>query len=189
MTTASVISIAGIILSAYALYVEYKVHHLAEGEEFTAMCDIEAISASCRLVFGCGYRWCFLSLCFFATHCAYLPPPPRCMFSSVFQLPQGHLISYFGLVSEDHVMNVPNAFLGLLYYTYQLILRQYMPHSMTVMIAIAAMSSSVFLAYHLTLLKELCILCWTTHVLNAILLYDTLTNKKTKHTAMKEKTN
>jgi hypothetical protein len=51
MSTSSVVSMIGILLSAYALYVEYKVHHLAEGEHFTAMCDIEAISASCRFVF------------------------------------------------------------------------------------------------------------------------------------------
>ena len=38
----------GAALSAYALYVEYKVEHKSESEEFTALCDIEQIGASCR---------------------------------------------------------------------------------------------------------------------------------------------
>jgi hypothetical protein len=38
----------GAILSAYALHVEHKVAHLAPEEEFSALCDIGAIGASCR---------------------------------------------------------------------------------------------------------------------------------------------
>jgi len=38
----------GFILSAYALYVEHKVAHLPPDEEFAALCDIDAIGASCR---------------------------------------------------------------------------------------------------------------------------------------------
>jgi uncharacterized membrane protein len=38
----------GSILSAYALYVEHKMAHLPPDEEFTALCDIDAIGASCR---------------------------------------------------------------------------------------------------------------------------------------------
>ncbi len=50
----------GIILSLYALYVEHKTHHSTDEhgisdreneefqEEFKALCDIEAIGASCR---------------------------------------------------------------------------------------------------------------------------------------------
>ena len=94
--------------------------------------------------------------------------------SAVFQLPQGHLLSYFGLVSQDSLLNVPNAALGFVYYFYQLVLRDYFPYPVTAFASLAAMASSVFLAYHLTLLQELCILCWTTHVLNTLLLYDTL---------------
>jgi hypothetical protein len=38
----------GLMLSLYAVYVEYKVHHLAADEEFVALCDIDALQASCR---------------------------------------------------------------------------------------------------------------------------------------------
>ena len=83
-------------------------------------------------------------------------------------------MSYLGLVPVDSILNVPNAALGAVYYFYQLVLQSHFPYAMTVFAALAAMASSIFLAYHLTLLQELCILCWTTHVLNALLLYDTL---------------
>ena len=38
----------GMILSLYALYVEHKISHKSEDEEFSALCDIESIGASCR---------------------------------------------------------------------------------------------------------------------------------------------
>jgi hypothetical protein len=44
-------AVVGVILSMYALYVEHKVaHKLPSDEEFTALCDIEIIGASCRYV-------------------------------------------------------------------------------------------------------------------------------------------
>jgi len=46
-------AVLGAILSLYALYVEHKISHKSpveeEGvEEFSALCDIESIGASCR---------------------------------------------------------------------------------------------------------------------------------------------
>ncbi len=41
-------AIVGSILSMYALYVEHKVAHKSPDEEFTALCDIDVINASCR---------------------------------------------------------------------------------------------------------------------------------------------
>lgn len=38
----------GLVLSLYAVYVEYKMEHKDPEEEFTALCDIERIGASCR---------------------------------------------------------------------------------------------------------------------------------------------
>lgn len=47
-------STLGLVLSCYAVYVEWKVHHLSVvddiEEEFTALCDIQSIGASCRYV-------------------------------------------------------------------------------------------------------------------------------------------
>jgi hypothetical protein len=51
----SILSILGFILSAYSVYVEHKVEQklhddddINPDEEFRALCDIEAIGASCR---------------------------------------------------------------------------------------------------------------------------------------------
>jgi hypothetical protein len=41
-------AILGWILSSYALYVEHKVAHKSPDEEFSALCDIQQINASCR---------------------------------------------------------------------------------------------------------------------------------------------
>lgn len=140
----SVIASVGAVLSVYAIYVEYKVHQietLGIGDEFKALCDIDAIGASC---------------------------------SSVFVLPEGRMLSYFGLVPHGSLLDVPNAVLGFLYYTY-ILLRPVLPYPLnslgfTLFANSAAMTSSVWLAYQLTQLRELCILCWTTHVLNFSLL-------------------
>ena len=44
---------AGLVLSIYAVYVEWKMHTMEENQdsmedEFSALCDIESIGASCR---------------------------------------------------------------------------------------------------------------------------------------------
>ncbi|CAB9509680.1 epoxide reductase complex subunit 1 [Seminavis robusta] len=141
----SAISFVGLVLSIYAVYVEWKVHHIREApeemeEEFTALCDIQAIGASC---------------------------------SQVFQLPQGRMLSYFGIIPEGHVLDVPNAVLGSIYYLYMLLFSQLVPIELTYCLTVAAMSSSVFLAYQLTfVVRELCLLCWSTHVINSTLTWN-----------------
>ena len=51
----SILSIIGFILSAYSVYVEHKVEqqnlhsgNINPDDEFRALCDIDAIGASCR---------------------------------------------------------------------------------------------------------------------------------------------
>jgi len=103
--------------------------------------------------------------------------------SSVFSLPEGRLLSYFSIVPNEHFLDVPNAALGFFYYTAVLLIEQFfyrkygygcidfvsMPQ-ITVAFNSAAMSSSIFLAIKLIQLKELCVLCWTTHLINSLLL-------------------
>mmetsp|Transcript_8676 Transcript_8676/g.25657 ORF Transcript_8676/g.25657 Transcript_8676/m.25657 type:complete len:166 (+) Transcript_8676:176-673(+) len=136
-------AIFGCILSLYALYVEHKVAHKSPDEEFTALCDIEQIGASC---------------------------------SNVFQLPEGRMLSYFGIVPDGTIMDVPNAALGFVYYSYWLIFAPLFPSAVTVGVSAMAMSSSIFLAIKLIILKELCILCWSTHVINSRLFWSVMAN-------------
>jgi uncharacterized membrane protein len=84
------------------------------------------------------------------------------------------------------LLDVPNPVLGLIYYSYWLILRSAFPKEMTTLISTLAMMSSVFLAYKLLVLKELCLLCWTTHAINARLIwsaYSALGTKSSNETA------
>jgi hypothetical protein len=50
LTSTRFLSVIGLVLSVYAVYVEHKVEHLDADEEFTALCDIQALNASCRYV-------------------------------------------------------------------------------------------------------------------------------------------
>lgn len=88
-------------------------------------------------------------------------------------------MSYFGVVPKDSALDVPNAALGLMYYTFIFLLEQFLLVTKTrtglilygtFVLNCAAMSSSIFLAVKLIHLGELCILCWTTHLLNSLLL-------------------
>jgi hypothetical protein len=44
------LAVTGLVLSGYAIYVEHKVRRAQEDPslDFTALCDIESIGASCR---------------------------------------------------------------------------------------------------------------------------------------------
>ena len=93
-----------------------------------------------------------------------------CSSSTVFTLPQGRLLSFLGFLPEGHILDVPNAALGVLYYPYILFLSHYLPSFLTRTIVSVAFASSVFLAYQLTfVIYELCVLCWSTHIVNTLL--------------------
>mmetsp|Transcript_11726 Transcript_11726/g.16250 ORF Transcript_11726/g.16250 Transcript_11726/m.16250 type:complete len:178 (-) Transcript_11726:123-656(-) len=140
-----ILSFIGLVLSIYSVYVEHMVHvknEMEDEEEFVALCDIEKIGASC---------------------------------SAVFTLPEGKMLSFFGIVPKDSPLDVPNAVLGSIFYSLILLLEstslsiQFLPF--VLLMNCAAMASSIFLAYKLTVLKELCLVCWTCHALNTTLLY------------------
>ena len=52
LTSNGSLAILGFIFSAYSVYVEHKIHDdsngIDDGDEFKALCDIDAIGASCR---------------------------------------------------------------------------------------------------------------------------------------------
>jgi len=91
--------------------------------------------------------------------------------SNTFALPQSRLLSFFGIVSHESAFNVPNTVLGLMYYGLLLFFGSSLDPWISLCAASAAMGTSIFLAYSLIVLNELCVLCWTTHVINFLLLY------------------
>lgn len=50
MPSSQKMAAVGLLVSSYAVYVEYKMKTKSETEDFVALCDIEQISASCRYV-------------------------------------------------------------------------------------------------------------------------------------------
>jgi len=141
----------GLLVSLYAVHVEYKLK--TNDEEFTALCDIQQIGASC---------------------------------SAVFALPEGHLLSYFGLVERHSHWDIPNALIGCFYYIYMLALSGMFPLLLTKTAASMAFLTTIFLAYQLTFtVQELCLVCWTTHVLNALLWYNTMFASTNRQKVMK----
>lgn len=93
--------------------------------------------------------------------------------SAVFELPEGHLLSYFGIVERHSDYDIPNALIGCVYYFYMLFLAGMFPPFLTKFASTMAFATTVFLAYQLSfVVKELCLVCWTTHVLNTLLWYN-----------------
>lgn len=142
----AILATLGIILSAYSVHVEHQVEHKNEnpdGEEFQALCDIEAIGASC---------------------------------SAVFSLPEGKMLSFFGLVPEGHALDIPNGILGILFYSYILIRfftgkhpRVLFATATNLLLSSLAIASSLFLGRKLYIIRELCVVCLSTHIINTTL--------------------
>lgn len=156
-----ILGCVGLILSLYALHVDSKLHEQNDNDEilepFVALCDIKLIGASC---------------------------------SKVFTLPIGHMVSYFRIVPKGHILDVPNAMIGAVFYTIQILIYLSLLISnilhdgkkvnklIALLIIInpvtvsCAMIASILLAFHLTfIVYDLCILCWSTHIINSIFFY------------------
>ena len=67
---------------------------------------------------------------------------------------------------SGHKLDLPNAAIGVAYYGYWIFLQKKFPPLIHFVICTLAMAASVFLATRLISLKELCVLCWSTHVTN-----------------------
>lgn len=105
----------------------------------------------------------------FIPSCGFLYP-----ISAVFQLPEGKMLSFFGLVPKESALDIPNGVLGMLFYIYVFIRCNYLRKSKMILldrrvnavICSLAFASSLFLARKLYIIKEICVVCLTTHVIN-----------------------
>jgi len=89
------------------------------------------------------------------------------------------MLSFFGLVPEGHALDIPNGYLGMLFYSYMFI-RFFVGKnprgtsilfatSINLLISSLAIASSVFLARKLYIIRELCVVCVSTHIINTTL--------------------
>ena len=87
------------------------------------------------------------------------------------------MLTYFGIVPHGSLLDVPNAALGFTYYTIVFLAETFLTTNTEIIniciiiLNSCAMASSIFLATKLIILGELCLLCWTTHLLNSLLLF------------------
>ena len=134
-------AIFGLLLSVYALYVE---HQAVEFPGYKAACDIESIGVSCSKVFTSKY---------------------------------GRMLSYFGFVEEGSELDQPNAVLGILFYSITFILPYltFLPGWFSrlgmFLASLVSCASSAWLGYILVyVLEDICLVCVSTYVVNAIIL-------------------
>ena len=100
------------------------------------------------------------------------------MYSAVFSLPEGKMLSFFGIVPEGHILDIPNGYLGIIFYLYTIIrfytINKNNPRQpfilfttfMNRFISTMAIASSIFLGRKLYLIRELCVVCVSTHIIN-----------------------
>ena len=84
------------------------------------------------------------------------------------------ILSLFPKVTKGSAFDIPNGVLGMLFYTYVLLRCNIMKSSslflldrrINAVICSLALASSIFLARKLYMIKEICIVCLSTHVIN-----------------------
>ncbi len=84
------------------------------------------------------------------------------------------ILSLFPKVTKGSAFDIPNGILGMLFYTYVLLRCNIMKSSslflldrrINAVICSLALASSIFLARKLYMIKEICIVCLSTHVIN-----------------------
>ena len=86
---------------------------------------------------------------------------------------------FFDLQFLSHLLLIDSPIFplpGFVYYFFWLFLSKSFPSAVTILASSLAMTSSVFLAIRLLILGELCVLCWSTHVINARLFWSMVVN-------------
>jgi len=139
------LAIVGIVVSCYALYVEFQTSKsTAMGEKYEALCDTK--------IFG------------YHVSC-----------SEVFESEYGRMLSHFGIVDNKSVLDQPNALIGVVFYLCTIILPYFKCLSKgnrnLIMFLASTLSCTVcvYLAYILAfVLKDFCIVCASTYVVNAL---------------------
>lgn len=77
------------------------------------------------------------------------------------------MLSFFGIVPKDSFLDLPNAALGTVFYLQHIIF-----NGRIKVLILPAMASSLFLAHRLTfVVRDLCLLCWSTHAINFALFW------------------
>ena len=86
------------------------------------------------------------------------------------------MLSFFGIVPKGSALDIPNGYLGMIFYTYTFV-RHFTGKQSSIVLFTAglnliisslAIASSLFLARKLYVIRELCVVCVSTHIINTI---------------------
>ena len=103
--------------------------------------------------------------------------------STVFSLPEGKMLSYFHILPQGHIFDIPNGILGMMYYLFTISYcitggwqrkkldddATFLFNTINLGISSFALAASIFLGTRLYIIQELCIVCVTTHIINVTL--------------------
>lgn len=136
------LSLVGLLIAVYSYYVKWSFKR--NPVNYRALCDLNE-TISCTRVVTSKYGSGF-----------------------------GFMGTLFG---ENSVLNMSNSILGAVFYSLQIILTCYNQHELIQLTAltasVASIIGSVYLAYILYfVLKDICIVCIASYVVNALLLYN-----------------
>ncbi|XP_062514292.1 vitamin K epoxide reductase complex subunit 1-like protein 1 [Corticium candelabrum] len=140
----AVLCVAGLCLSAYALYIEIEKHRDAS---YRPLCDISE-GVSCTKAFLSEY---------------------------------GRGFGIIGsLLGKDSMLNQPNAAFGMIFYCIFIFIgltRSAFLETVGLVLAIGSCIVSVYLSYVLYLLKDVCIVCMATYIMNFLLMLVTIARR------------
>ncbi len=106
--------------------------------------------------------------------------------SAVLGSKYGHILSFIGLVPSHHVLDIPNAALGFIFYILAFA-HTLFPATLLLALSTGALAFSAFLAYVLMfILKDFCLICVASYVLNTAIFAGSARNFL-KATAKKER--
>lgn len=142
MSSTALASLLGLSLALYALHVEAN----ASVPGFSALCDLTIPLTAVGL------------------------PAVEASCSATLASPEARLLSFLSLVPADApaYLNPPNALLGAAYYAALLLLP---PSPVTRLLACVSLCATLFLAKVLVGKREVCLLCISSHLVNAFLFY------------------
>lgn len=159
-----VLSLAGLGLSLYSLYVETKLKNntneaTMEGK-YKPMCDID-LDFSCSVVFKSSYAKGF-----------------------------GQVEKFLG---KEHPLNQPNSVYGIAFYSFMILLslvnRKFVA-SLQILLSLTACGVSCYLGYLLYfVIKSVCVVCVATYAVNFLLLVFSLCKRRSLSTSAPRKDN
>lgn len=115
--------------------------------------------------------------------------------SKVFLSEYGKIFSYFGVFEKDSFLDQPNAVYGVLFYlVFPIIIyfSERLPDLKTILLFLSTFSMilSSFLSYILFgVLEDICLVCFTTYIINFVLFLISISNLKTSESQRVQRIN